>query len=117
MKFGNRTATPASVGTGGACEEGWGPGACPCCHLVRWFSVKPNESTLTRTGTRPPHPPHPSPCPYRWDASALLYGQFIKTPECFAPPYRINIHYERNFFIRSFTCANNSSLSQKAKRA
>src|SRR5262249_26449391 len=55
-----------AVGTGGGCGEGWGPCACPGGHTMRWDSATQTDRTPTRTGTRPPHPPNPAPCPYRW---------------------------------------------------
>ena len=51
----------------GACHrpgetgDGWGPGG----QTGRQGSVRHEDGIPTRTGTRPPHPPHPTPCPYR----------------------------------------------------
>src|SRR5579863_6306560 len=53
------------VGAGGGCEDGRGPCACPRYHTIRWDGATQTNRTPTRTGTRPPHPLHPSPCPYR----------------------------------------------------
>src|SRR5438132_10110487 len=58
-------ACPRPVGTRGGCGAGWGPGACPGGSSIRWGSVRQDGRTPTRTSTRPPHPPHPAPCPYR----------------------------------------------------
>src|SRR5436305_510072 len=44
----------SSVGTMGGREGKWGPCACPACLLA----------SRGRTSTRPPHPPHLTPCPY-----------------------------------------------------
>src|SRR5450759_4899206 len=46
---------------------GWmkGPRACPGGNMIRLGFVKPPGHTPTRTSTRPLHPPHPAPCPYR----------------------------------------------------
>ena len=68
MNFANRMqqcAWPRPVGTRGGCGEGWGPCACPGGNAIRPGSVRPDGHTPTRTSTRPPHPPNPSPCPYR----------------------------------------------------
>src|SRR5947209_17391028 len=43
------------VGTRGCAAEGRGPCACP-----PWKAIPP-----PRTSTRPPHPPHTAPCPYK----------------------------------------------------
>src|SRR5579859_2152280 len=53
------------VGTGGGCGDGRGPCACPRRNMIRLGFIRPTACTPTRTGTRPPHPLHPSPCPYR----------------------------------------------------
>src|SRR5260370_6000723 len=53
------------VGTRGGCGAGWGPGACPGGNASPWDSVRQDGRTPTRTSTRPPHPLHPAPCPYR----------------------------------------------------
>ena len=37
----------------------------------RWSSVKQQHLTPTRTSTRPPHPLHPTPCPYRTGANVV----------------------------------------------
>ena len=58
-------ACPRPVGTRGGCGAGWGPGACPCGSSIRWGSMRQDGRTPTRTSTRPTHPPHPAPCPYR----------------------------------------------------
>ena len=58
-------ASPRPVGTRGGCGAGWGPGACPGGSSMRWGSVRQDGRTPTRTSTRPLHPPHPAPCPYR----------------------------------------------------
>src|SRR6266446_8386199 len=58
-------ACPRPVGTRGGCGAGWGPGACPPRSSIRWGSVRQDGRTRTRTSTRPPHPLHPAPCPYR----------------------------------------------------
>ena len=68
MNFSNRMqqcAWPRPVGTRGGCGEGWGPCACPGGNAIRPGSVRHEGRTATRTSTRPPHPPNPSPCPYR----------------------------------------------------
>src|SRR5579859_7775304 len=57
------------VGTGGGCGEGWGPCACPRGITIRSDFLRQKDHGPTRTGTRPPHPLRPSPCPYRWVAS------------------------------------------------
>ena len=45
--------------------DGRGPGACPRSGAIRWPHVIPTNRMTTRTGTRPPHPHRPTPCPYR----------------------------------------------------
>jgi len=49
----------------GRCGDGRGPGACPRHHTIRVGSVRETSRTPARTSTRPPPPPHTSPCPYR----------------------------------------------------
>src|SRR5947209_18905541 len=63
---------PSSVGTGGGCGEGWEPCACPRGHLIRWYAVTQRHCICTRTGTRPPHPLYPTPCPYSTRDQQLL---------------------------------------------
>src|SRR5216684_2271746 len=53
------------VGTRGGCGAGRGPCACPRGNAIQWGSVRQDGRTPTRTSTRPPHPLHPAPCPYR----------------------------------------------------
>src|SRR5712692_1384974 len=61
------------VGTRGGRGDGWGPCACPGC-------VTPPGLLPTRTSTRPPHPPHSAPCPYRMQdtPSPLRSAPFIR---------------------------------------
>src|SRR5260370_14588264 len=56
------------VGTRGGRGEGWGPCACPGGLTMGLGSVRPTGLIPTRTSTRPPHPPHSAPCPYRTEA-------------------------------------------------
>src|SRR5947208_1965717 len=63
-KIGNRDPRVLAVGTRGGCGDGRGPCACPRHHMRRLGSVRSTGRTPDRTSTRPPHPPHPSPCPY-----------------------------------------------------
>src|SRR5947209_5603547 len=69
---------PHLVGTGGGCEEGWGPCACPRAEATRWHYESRTNRVATRTGTRPPHPLSPSLCPYRTlgPLAALFISQF-----------------------------------------
>ena|SRR6266851_2868645 len=75
-------AGPRPVGTRGGCGAGWGPGACPPRSSMRWGSVRQDGRTRTRTSTRPPHPLHPTPCPYRTrDAHfPIRLSNIIRTP-------------------------------------
>src|SRR5229473_6311901 len=68
------------VGTRGGRGEGWGPCACPRGMTSGLGSVRPTGLIPTRTSTRPPHPPHPTPCPYRMqDApSPIRSAPFIR---------------------------------------
>src|SRR5713101_2340434 len=54
-----------NVGTKGGCGAGWGPGACLVATRSSGDCVEQTGRTPTRTSTRPPHPLHPAPCPYR----------------------------------------------------
>src|SRR5579859_6550774 len=58
----DRPPIPSCRDRGGR-EEGWGPCACPRCHMIRPGLVTPTNLHPTRTGTRPPHPPSPPPVP------------------------------------------------------
>src|SRR5579863_2934197 len=53
------------VGIGSRWVDRRGPCACPRAGtiLLLHHAIPPNR-VATRTGTRPPHPLHPSPCPY-----------------------------------------------------
>ena len=62
------------VGTRGGCGGGWGPCACPVGNAIRPGSVRPDGRTPTRTSTRPPHPPNPTPCPYRTRAGVSRHS-------------------------------------------
>src|SRR5216684_8351605 len=53
------------VGTRGGRGEGWWPCACPGGLTSGLGCVRPTGLLPTRTSTRPPHPPHCAPCPYR----------------------------------------------------
>src|SRR5260370_25231215 len=54
-----------NVGTKGGCGAGWGPSACLVATRSSGACVEHKGRTPTRTSTRPPHPLHPAPCPYR----------------------------------------------------
>ncbi|SRR5216683_2759824 len=68
------------VGTRGGCGAGWGPCACPGGMTIGLGCVRPTGLIPTRTSTRPPHPPHSAPCPYRTgDApSPMRLATFIR---------------------------------------
>ncbi len=69
------------VGTRGGRGEGWGPRACPAGMTSGLGSVRSTGLIPTRTSTRPPHPPHPTPCPYRMqDAGAASVPMGMITP-------------------------------------
>src|SRR5712692_797769 len=53
------------VGTRGGCGAGRGPCACLVATRSIGDCVEQTGRTPTRTSTRPPHPLHPTPCPYR----------------------------------------------------
>ncbi len=53
------------VGTRGGRRDGRGPCACPAGQTIQQGEVRHAGRIPPRTGTRPPHPLHPSPCPYR----------------------------------------------------
>ena len=82
MIFDNRTgecAWPRPVGTRGG--VGWmrGPCACPCRNATMLLHGTLANRVATRTSTRPPHPPHPSPCPYRRRGhSPIRSSKFIR---------------------------------------
>src|SRR5713101_5589373 len=66
-----------SVGTRGRCGEGRGPCACPGCHAIPLgFHDIPGQSPSPQTSTRPPHPPHTAPCPYRKKEAFLAITAF-----------------------------------------
>jgi len=52
------------VGTRGGCGDGRGPCACPAGQTIHQGEVRHAGRIPPRTGTRPPHPLLPSPCPY-----------------------------------------------------
>src|SRR5690348_5593420 len=83
---GKRTVLPSRpVGTGGGCRVGRGPCACPRRRKIRWDFVARTGRSRTRTGTRPPHPFHLSPCPYRTEAAFSVFPRFCY--QCsFTPP-------------------------------
>ncbi len=68
------------VGTRGGRGAGWGPCACPGGMTSGLGCVRPPGRIPTRTSTRPPHPPHAAPCPYRTqDApSPIQLATFIR---------------------------------------
>jgi hypothetical protein len=68
------------VGTRGGRGEGWGPCACPSGMTMGLGAVRPTGLIPTMTSTRPPHPPHSAPCPYRMqDAlSPIRSATFIR---------------------------------------
>jgi len=72
----SRTFRPRSVGTGGGCGDGRGPGACPRRDAILMPHEIRTHRLATRTGTRPPHPLNPSPCPYRTEAAFFVITQF-----------------------------------------
>ncbi len=78
-----RTVRPRSVGTRGGCGAGWGPCACPRHNTIRPGFVRRSGHTPGRTSTRPPHPLHPAPCPYRRRPTSPHYPirleKFIRT--------------------------------------
>src|SRR5712664_3357365 len=79
--IGNACLRP--VGTRGGRGEGWGPRACPGGMTSGLGSVRPTGLIPTRTSTRPPHPPHSTPCPYRKEAdipnhSAMRLAKIIR---------------------------------------
>src|SRR5215510_5605375 len=60
----NQSCTyPRSVEIG--VDEGRGPCACPGRDAILMPHIPLMNRLATRTGTRPTHPLHPSPCPYR----------------------------------------------------
>ena len=63
------------VGTRGG--VGWmrGPCACPGSRTSGLGCVRPTGRIPTRTSTRPPHPPHSTPCPYRIQTSLPRCGR------------------------------------------
>ncbi len=63
------------VGTRGGRGEGWGPGACPAGMTSGLGCVRPTGLIPTRTSTRPPHPPHSAPCPYRMQDALPRFGR------------------------------------------
>jgi TnsA endonuclease N terminal len=52
-------------GEAAAASLGWGPCACPPRQNGSPLLSKRTGGPTERTGTRPPHPLHPTPCPYR----------------------------------------------------
>src|SRR5216683_4872011 len=69
------------VGTRGGRGEGWGPCACPAGMTSGLGCVRPTGRIPTRTSTRPPHPPHCAPCPYRtaYVSCCIRSSTFIRT--------------------------------------
>jgi hypothetical protein len=70
------------VGTRGGGGDGRGPCACPGSHTIHQHEGR----IPRRTGTRPPRPLHPSPCPYRTrgSVSALTgFGRQHSLSACF----------------------------------
>ncbi len=57
----------SSVGTRGPC-------ACPCWSATIMPHGTQANRIATRTSTRPPHPLHPAPCPYRTGPRTLLHS-------------------------------------------
>src|SRR5260370_15743311 len=63
------------VGTRGGRGAGWGPCACPAGLTSGLGCVRPTGLLPTRTSTRPPHPPHSAPCPYRMQDALPRFGR------------------------------------------
>src|SRR4051812_19119633 len=64
---------------------GTGPGACPARPTMRAGAVILQRVFVcpTRTSTRPPHPPHPAPCPYRTPCAPMT--RFVHQNSLSAP--------------------------------
>ncbi len=110
------------VGTRGGRGEGWGPCACPRGDETGWPHGTQTNRHAARTSTRPPHPPHCAPCPYRMqDApSPIRSAPFIrrlgrKRPNGYAypirlaksircPDYFVNVHKRSSTFLHIEPC-------------
>src|SRR6266436_5735240 len=62
------------VGTRGGCGAGWGLVLVLVATRASGDCVEQPGRTPTRTSTRPPHPLHPAPCPYRTPGRKHLNG-------------------------------------------
>ena len=75
--------------------EGWGPCACPGGNTIRLGSVRHEGRTSTRTSTRPPHPPHSAPCPYRRERLpphfCIRLANITRTGRCALPSLLVKI--------------------------
>jgi hypothetical protein len=91
-----KRGTRRPVGTRGGCGEGRGPGACPGGNTMRLGSVRPTGLIPPRTSTRPPHPPHSTPCPYRTgNVHSLMRwskSKFIRVPH----PFTLSLFFRYN---------------------
>jgi hypothetical protein len=112
---------PRPVGTRGGCGDGRGPCACPADTAIRRGSVRHDGRTSTRTSTRPPHPLHPAPCPYRTkgtQASPSGPHSFVTIHQdggghgLSFPASGGKVHQETTLFpfITPFGCQNSSEL-------
>src|SRR5579859_4253810 len=78
MNFADRIGSSLETSAPSCRDRGWmtwrGGGLVPVLrgNTIRLGCLDINESPRTRTGTRPPHPLFPSPCPYRKAERSLL---------------------------------------------
>ena len=81
--------------------------------------VRQKNHAVTRTSTRPPHPPCPTPCPYRtpgtqasrWHKAPIRSSQFIRTRPHSITGFSCECSSGRNYVITLFSCQKSSGYS------